>query len=98
MSPGERLCVLLWLASLSSAAADDQVRQVQWITPNVGSTNGATKVTIFGQGFAQANQFNYGTGNENLGNSVLMVSNTRTIPCDVEKESSYSTQITCYTR
>ncbi|XP_051791554.1 fibrocystin-L-like [Erpetoichthys calabaricus] len=98
MSPGERLRVLLWLASLSSAAADYQVRRVYQITPTEGGTNGAVKVTIFGRGFAQANQFNYGPGNENLGNSVLMVSNTRTVPCEVEKQESYSTQIMCYTR
>ncbi|KAG2465238.1 PKHL1 protein, partial [Polypterus senegalus] len=48
--------------------------------------------------FAQANQFNYGPGKENLGNSVQMVSNTRTVPCDVVKQESYSKQITCYTR
>ncbi|MBN3294522.1 PKHL1 protein, partial [Polypterus senegalus] len=98
MRPGERLRVLLCLASLSSAAADFQVRRVYQITPTGGGTNGAVKVTISGRGFAQANQFNYGPGNENLGNSVLMVSNTRTVPCDVEKQESYSTQITCYTR
>ncbi|MBN3294524.1 PKHL1 protein, partial [Polypterus senegalus] len=49
-------------------------------------------------GFAQANQFNYGPGKENLGNSVQMVSNTRTVPCDVVQQESYSKQITCYTR
>uniref|UniRef100_A0A8C4T925 PKHD1 like 1 n=1 Tax=Erpetoichthys calabaricus TaxID=27687 RepID=A0A8C4T925_ERPCA len=70
---------------------------VQWITPTTGGTNGATKITIFGQGFAQANQFNYGPGKENLGNSIQMVSNTRTIPCDVVKQESYSKQIMCYT-
>uniref|UniRef100_A0A8C4XEU0 PKHD1 like 1 n=1 Tax=Erpetoichthys calabaricus TaxID=27687 RepID=A0A8C4XEU0_ERPCA len=75
-----------------------QVRRVYQITPTEGGTNGAVKVTIFGRGFAQANQFNYGPGNENLGNSVLMVSNTRTVPCEVEKQESYSTQIMCYTR
>ncbi|KAG2465237.1 PKHL1 protein, partial [Polypterus senegalus] len=78
--------------------SDFQVRRVYQITPTGGGTNGAVKVTISGRGFAQANQFNYGPGNENLGNSVLMVSNTRTVPCDVEKQESYSTQITCYTR
>uniref|UniRef100_A0A8C4T314 PA14 domain-containing protein n=1 Tax=Erpetoichthys calabaricus TaxID=27687 RepID=A0A8C4T314_ERPCA len=49
-------------------------------------------------GFSQANQFNYGPGESQLGNSVMMVSNTRSIPCDVDKDSSRATVITCYTR
>ncbi|OCT77099.1 hypothetical protein XELAEV_18032294mg, partial [Xenopus laevis] len=48
--------------------------------------------------FAEANQFNYGDGNAALGNSVHLVSDTLSIPCDVEKVSSHATQITCYTR
>uniref|UniRef100_A0A8C5WI58 Fibrocystin-L n=1 Tax=Leptobrachium leishanense TaxID=445787 RepID=A0A8C5WI58_9ANUR len=48
-------------------------------------------------GFAEANQFNYGDGNDNLGNKVQMVSSTMSFPCDVEKDASHATQITCYT-
>ncbi|KAG9478621.1 hypothetical protein GDO78_012332 [Eleutherodactylus coqui] len=48
--------------------------------------------------FAEANQFNYGAGNDNLGNSVQLVSSTLSIACDVEKDASHATQITCYTR
>ncbi|KAM3928399.1 fibrocystin-L-like [Leptodactylus fuscus] len=66
--------------------------------PTRGSLNGATKLTILGQGFADADQFNYGDGRANLGNSVQMVSSTLSIPCDVEKDSSHATQITCITR
>ncbi|XP_056378576.1 fibrocystin-L-like isoform X2 [Hyla sarda] len=66
--------------------------------PYYGSINGATRLTIKGQGFAEANQFNYGDGNTNLGNSVQLVSSTLSFPCDVEKDASHATQITCYTR
>ncbi|XP_007188845.2 fibrocystin-L isoform X1 [Balaenoptera acutorostrata] len=68
------------------------------IIPKYGSINGATRLTIKGEGFAQANQFNYGVDNAELGNSVQLVSSFRSISCDVEKDSSHSTQITCYTR
>ncbi|XP_040210574.1 fibrocystin-L-like [Rana temporaria] len=71
---------------------------VTQIRPNYGSLNGATRLTIMGQGFAKANQFNYGDGNTNLGNRVHLVSATRSIPCDVEKDASHGRQITCYTR
>ncbi|XP_040210575.1 fibrocystin-L-like [Rana temporaria] len=71
---------------------------VSEITPNCGSLNGATILTIKGQGFAYASQFNFGDGNTHLGNSVQLVSSTRSIPCDVEKDASHAKQITCYTR
>ncbi|XP_042639560.1 fibrocystin-L [Orycteropus afer afer] len=48
--------------------------------------------------FAQANQFNYGVDNAEWGNSVQLVSSFQSIPCDVEKDASHSTHITCYTR
>ncbi|KAG8441696.1 hypothetical protein GDO86_010760 [Hymenochirus boettgeri] len=71
---------------------------VDYITPQSGGLNGATRITIKGSGFSDANQFNYGDGNDQLGNSVQLVSSTLSIPCDVEKDSSHSTQISCYTR
>ncbi|KAM8966821.1 LOW QUALITY PROTEIN: fibrocystin-L [Pelodytes ibericus] len=71
---------------------------VSEILPAYGSVNGATRITIKGQGFAEANQFNYGEENANLGNSVQLVSSTLSVPCDVEKDSSHATLITCYTR
>ncbi|XP_045661731.1 fibrocystin-L isoform X1 [Ursus americanus] len=74
------------------------IPKVTEIIPKYGSINGATRLTIKGEGFAQANQFNYGVGNAELGNSVQLVSSFRSIACDVEKDSSHSTQITCYTR
>ncbi|XP_069813288.1 fibrocystin-L-like isoform X2 [Dendropsophus ebraccatus] len=71
---------------------------VSQVTPYYGGVNGATRVTIMGRGFADANQFNYGDGNSNLGNSVQFISSTLSIPCDVEKDASHGTQIICYTR
>uniref|UniRef100_A0A4X1TE87 PA14 domain-containing protein n=1 Tax=Sus scrofa TaxID=9823 RepID=A0A4X1TE87_PIG len=74
------------------------IPKVTEIIPKYGSINGATRLTIKGEGFAQANQFNYGVDNAELGNSVQLVSSFRSVSCDVEKDSSHSTQITCYTR
>ncbi|KAM4688908.1 fibrocystin-L [Discoglossus pictus] len=88
---------VLLLLSVTLQVTYGQV-QVFQIFPNQGSVNGATRITIKGQGFAEANQFNYGSGNDNLGNAVQLVSATLSIPCDVEKDASHATQITCYTR
>ncbi|KAI7798958.1 putative fibrocystin-L, partial [Triplophysa rosa] len=71
---------------------------VSGITPYVGSVNGGTRLTIKGAGFAQANQLSLKADDPNMGNSVTLVSRTRSIPCDVERDSSRSKQITCYTR
>ncbi|XP_040289774.1 fibrocystin-L-like [Bufo bufo] len=87
--------ILLLCVSIHITYGEPVVTQ---ITPNDGSVNGATRITITGRGFAEANQFNYGDGNDNLGNSVQLVSSTLSIPCDVEKDASHATQITCYTR
>uniref|UniRef100_A0A8C1B8X1 PKHD1 like 1, tandem duplicate 2 n=1 Tax=Cyprinus carpio carpio TaxID=630221 RepID=A0A8C1B8X1_CYPCA len=84
------VCILLW----SSAGA----QRVNKVTPKYGSLNGGTRLTIEGQGFAQASQFNLNANDPNLGNTVTLVSRTRSVPCDVEKDSTHSTQITCYTR
>nr|XP_055075127.1 fibrocystin-L-like [Misgurnus anguillicaudatus] len=84
------VCILLW----NSAGA----QQVNIISPYVGSVNGGTRLTIQGQGFAQASQFSLNADDPNVGNSVTLVSQTRSIPCDVERDSSHSTKITCYTR
>ncbi|XP_075406661.1 fibrocystin-L [Tenrec ecaudatus] len=74
------------------------IPKVTEIIPKYGSINGATRLTIKGDGFAQANQFNYGVDNAELGNTVQLVSSFQSIPCDVEKDASHSTHITCYTR
>ncbi|XP_066121905.1 fibrocystin-L [Saccopteryx bilineata] len=74
------------------------IPKVTEIIPKYGSINGATRLTIKGEGFAQANQFNYGVDDAELGNSVQLVSSFQSISCDVERDASHSTQITCYTR
>lgn len=84
------ICISLW----SSAGAQ---RIIQLIN-NAGSVNGGTRLTIQGEGFAQASQFSLNADDPNVGNSVTLVSRTRSFPCDVEKDSSHSKQITCYTR
>uniref|UniRef100_UPI00398F2CC2 PKHD1 like 1, tandem duplicate 1 n=1 Tax=Pristiophorus japonicus TaxID=55135 RepID=UPI00398F2CC2 len=91
------LAIAFSLWSLAGSVSQT-VPKVFWIHPRYGSKNGATRLTIKGQGFSGENQFNYGAGNEKLGNSVQLVSETRSIPCDVEKDSSHETQIICYTR
>ncbi|XP_077349351.1 fibrocystin-L [Lithobates pipiens] len=89
------LVMFLLLLTMHYTHGEPMVSQVM---PNYGSLNGATRLTIMGQGFSDANQFDYGDGNTNLGNSVQLVSSTLSIPCDVEKDASHATQITCYTR
>lgn len=49
-------------------------------------------------GFAQENQFQLNPQNENFGNQVTLVSDSLSIPCDVERDSTHSNQILCYTR
>ncbi|KAI7798957.1 putative fibrocystin-L, partial [Triplophysa rosa] len=75
-----------------------RAQRVSKITPYVGSTNGGTRLTIEGEGFSQANQFSFNADDPNVGNSVTLVSQTRSVPCDVERDSSHSKQIMCYTR
>ncbi|XP_078254550.1 PKHD1 like 1, tandem duplicate 1 [Rhinoraja longicauda] len=80
------------------AVVSQAVPRVSEIYPRTGGRNGATRLTIRGEGFSGENQFDYGAGNEELGNQVQLVSETRSIPCDVERDSSHETQIVCYTR
>uniref|UniRef100_A0A8C8ZFE9 Fibrocystin-L n=1 Tax=Prolemur simus TaxID=1328070 RepID=A0A8C8ZFE9_PROSS len=80
------------------ADGSEIIPKVTEIIPKYGSINGATRLTIKGEGFSQGNQFNYGVDNAELGNSVQLVSSFQSITCDVEKDASHSTQITCYTR
>ncbi|KAF6100608.1 PKHD1 like 1 [Phyllostomus discolor] len=89
---------LLLCAADPHAGGSKIIPKVTEVIPKYGSINGATRLTIKGEGFAQANQFNYGIDDAELGNSVQLVSSFRSISCDVEKDASHSTQITCYTR
>ncbi|TRY58768.1 hypothetical protein DNTS_034597 [Danionella cerebrum] len=88
------LPLTFWIFLCNSAGA----QRVTNVSPKYGSLNGGTRLTIAGQGFAQANQFNLNSNDPNFGNSVTLVSRTRSIPCDVERDSSHSAQIMCYTR
>uniref|UniRef100_UPI003AACF14E PKHD1 like 1, tandem duplicate 1 n=1 Tax=Centroberyx gerrardi TaxID=166262 RepID=UPI003AACF14E len=73
-------------------------QRIDWVSPRRGSTNGATRLTITGEGFAQENQFQLNPADNTFGNRVTLVSNTLSVPCDVERDSTHSNQIMCYTR
>ncbi|XP_078542272.1 fibrocystin-L-like [Lissotriton helveticus] len=78
-----------------------QSARITQVQPTNGGRNGAVRITITGEGFADSSQFDYNSdnsNNNNEGNSVLMVSTTKSFPCDVEKAASHSTLLMCYTR
>lgn len=52
--------------------------------------------SIFISGFA-ANQFNWGSGNENLGNEVTIVSGTQSYATEIHKDGSNENQIQFFT-
>ncbi|XP_061189118.1 fibrocystin-L-like [Saccostrea echinata] len=70
--------------------------KVTHIDPPFGSIAGGTRVTLYGDGFA-ANQFNWGSGNENLGNEVTIVSGTQSYKTEIHKDGSNENQIQFYT-
>ncbi|XP_061110160.1 fibrocystin-L-like isoform X2 [Conger conger] len=72
-------------------------QRIKSLTPKTGSLNGATRLTISGEGFAQE-KFTLNPNDKDVGNSVQLVSDTLSIPCDVERDSTHSNQITCNTR
>ncbi|XP_031563047.1 fibrocystin-L-like [Actinia tenebrosa] len=76
-----------------------QVRggRVTRISPVSGSVRGATRLTIFGEGFAES-QFNYYV--PQLGNNVTLISVTGThaLACDVIPYYTNRQQIVCNTR
>nr|XP_055075128.1 fibrocystin-L-like [Misgurnus anguillicaudatus] len=82
------ICISLW----NSAGA----QIIRSLSRTAGSVNGGTRLTIQGEGFAS--QFSLNADDPNVGNSVTLVSQTRSIPCDVDKDSSHPKQIVCYTR
>ncbi|KAM3858592.1 fibrocystin-L-like [Diretmus argenteus] len=73
-------------------------QRIDYVSPRRGSTNGATRLTISGDGFAQEKQFQLNPKDDTFGNRVTLVSNTRSVPCDVERDSTHGNQILCYTR
>ncbi|XP_041664378.1 fibrocystin-L-like [Cheilinus undulatus] len=71
--------------------------RVDYILPRHGSTNGATRVTLFGKDFGKSNspQLNPAAPPRI---SVTFVSGTHSVPCDLERDSTHDTQIMCYSR
>ncbi|XP_062842250.1 fibrocystin-L-like [Trichomycterus rosablanca] len=90
------LCVYILLHSFVVVVTKSQ--RINRVTPKLGSINGATRLTIEGTGFAQQSQFSFDGSNPDIGNSVTLVSRTRSFPCDVERDATLSTKVTCYTR
>ncbi|XP_036949440.1 PKHD1 like 1, tandem duplicate 1 isoform X2 [Acanthopagrus latus] len=91
-SPVRSAALLLTLWCCCSA------QRIDYISPHYGSYNGATRITIFGDGFANENQFQLNPKDDTFGNRVTLVSDTRSITCDVERDSTHGNQIMCYTR
>ncbi|XP_037651430.1 PKHD1 like 1, tandem duplicate 1 [Sebastes umbrosus] len=91
-SPMKPVVLLLALWCCCSAQRTD------YITPKRGSFNGGTRIMIQGSGFAQERQFQLFPKDDDFGNSVFLVSDKLTVPCDVERDSTHSNRITCVTR
>ncbi|XP_075995316.1 PKHD1 like 1, tandem duplicate 1 [Genypterus blacodes] len=92
MRPLRPAALLLALLSCCNAMRIDRV------TPHTGSFNGATRLTIIGDGFAQEKQFQLNPQDDKYGNRVMLVSDTHSFICDVERDSTHGRQIMCYTR
>uniref|UniRef100_A0A667X934 PKHD1 like 1, tandem duplicate 2 n=1 Tax=Myripristis murdjan TaxID=586833 RepID=A0A667X934_9TELE len=73
-------------------------QKIDSVSPRRGSAYGATRLTISGEGFAQERQFQLNPADDTFGNRVTLVSDTLSIPCDVERDSTHGNQIMCYTR
>ncbi|XP_071356429.1 PKHD1 like 1, tandem duplicate 1 [Trachinotus anak] len=73
-------------------------QRINYVSPHRGSFNGATRLTISGNGFAQERQFQLNPTDDTFGNRVTLVSDTLSVPCDVERDSTHGNQILCYTR
>uniref|UniRef100_A0A3B4U1D6 PKHD1 like 1, tandem duplicate 2 n=1 Tax=Seriola dumerili TaxID=41447 RepID=A0A3B4U1D6_SERDU len=73
-------------------------QRINYVSPHRGSINGATRLTISGNGFAQERQFQLNPTDDTFGNRVTLVSDTLSVPCDVERDSTHGSQILCYTR
>ncbi|XP_061682368.1 PKHD1 like 1, tandem duplicate 1 [Syngnathoides biaculeatus] len=73
-------------------------QRLDYVGPHTGSTEGATRLTLTGEGFAQEGQFQLNPKDDTFGNRVTLVSDTLSVPCDVERDSTHGNQIMCYTR
>nr|XP_057923701.1 growth/differentiation factor 8 [Doryrhamphus excisus] len=90
--------MLRLVALLLTLCCCSYAQRLSFVFPRVGSTAGATRLTLTGDGFAQERQFQLYPKDNMFGNHVMLVSNTRSIPCDVERDSTHDSQILCYTR
>ncbi|KPP78019.1 fibrocystin-L-like, partial [Scleropages formosus] len=94
---------LTWPAAQAAALGDDgPLVAALPIAVSAGFTLHFLRCTkshyVDSKRFADANQFSLNGDSKEYGNSVLLVSDTRSIPCDVERDSTHSNQITCNTR
>ncbi|KAM4540003.1 PKHD1 like 1, tandem duplicate 1 [Odontesthes bonariensis] len=91
-------CALRPAALLVALWCCCSAQRIDYVSPHWGSSNGATRLTISGDGFAQERQFQLNPKDDQFGNHVTLVSDTMSIPCDVERDSTHGSQIMCYTR
>ncbi|CAJ1082786.1 fibrocystin-L-like [Xyrichtys novacula] len=87
----------LALLLLRSVKISPGAQSVSFIRPRYASAAGATHLTIFGKGFSQK-KFQLTAKDDKFGNTVVLVSDIVTVPCDVEADSTHGNQILCYTR
>uniref|UniRef100_A0A8D3BAM2 PKHD1 like 1, tandem duplicate 2 n=1 Tax=Scophthalmus maximus TaxID=52904 RepID=A0A8D3BAM2_SCOMX len=73
-------------------------QQINFVSPRRGSYNGATRLTISGLGKRLNESSSFLQNYDTFGNRVTLVSDTRSVPCDVERDSTHGNQILCYTR
>ncbi|KAM7384668.1 hypothetical protein PAMA_011835 [Pampus argenteus] len=89
---------LLAAAALLAVCCCCNAQRIDFIYPHRGSINGATRLTITGDGFSQEGQFQLNPQDDTFGNRVTLVSDTLSVTCDVERDSTHGNQIMCYTR
>ncbi|XP_074660960.1 fibrocystin-L-like [Tubulanus polymorphus] len=89
--------LLVYLVFAVEPALSSELPKITRLRVNRGSKNGGTRLEMDGINFA-ANQFNFGEGNDHLGNEVNLVSDTRSYPCDIHKDGCTEIQLMCYTR
>ncbi|XP_069572864.1 fibrocystin-L-like [Brachyistius frenatus] len=73
-------------------------QHITLVNPRRGSLNGATRLTIKGNGFVQERRLQVNPKDDTFGNRVTLVSDTLSIPCDVERDSTHDNWILCNTR
>ncbi|CAG5956366.1 unnamed protein product [Menidia menidia] len=73
-------------------------QRIDLVSPRRGSSNGATRLTISGDGFAQERQFQLNPQDDLFGNRVTLVSDAMSVPCDpCEVQTVSDSRITCLT-